>query len=319
MIKLIRAAILSLTTLLLLTACQEANQPVSQTDTTPDTMKAAAIVNGKIISEQELKDRLEESQAKLRKRNPNLKQHMEQTALKVMVQKELAAQKALELGLDTDPAYLEQMQRITARFNSFKRDRLAELFEAKEIKAKAEPTDSDVDKFIAANEVRIRSESRILQLMQRSEEKIQEISKQLAAGKTFDEVATELFPKLPEEMKRPWDMGYLNWDQIPDAWTAALADLKPGQTSAIIPGPKNRYWIIHLVDRRVNEAIDMDAQKDKITQILRADKLSKLREQTMQALQDSATIIYPERESLPEAEPDTRPELYTVPDDEDDI
>lgn len=286
MIKSITPAIICLTTLLFLSSCNETTTPPVELATVE--VKVAAIVNGKIITEQEVREKLKTP--KDHDLNPELKL----ITLKMLVRKELAAQKAIELGLDNDPTYAAQLQRLTMQLNTFRRDKLSELFEAVEIQAKAIVTDTEVVKFIADNNVRIRSESHILQLMQRSEEQIQQISGQLAAGKSLDAVATDLFPELPSNMNRPWDLGYMNWEQIPDAWNDTLANMQPGETSGIIKGPNERFWIIHLVDRRTNDTIDMESLKGKILQILQREKFRKLKEQTMQALNDAAEIFYPE-------------------------
>lgn len=284
MIKSITPAIACLTTLLFLTSCNETSKPPVEMETA--NVAAMAIVNGKIITEQEVMAKLDTPKG--HEVTPELKRRR----LNFLVQKELAAQRAIELGLDKDPTYAAQLQRITTQLNGFKRDKLSELFEATEIQARAIVTDAEIDKFIADNTDRIHSESHILQLLQRSEEKIQLISDQIASGKSFDEVATEIFPELPSDMKRPWDNGYMSWKQIPEAWTDTLASMQPGETSGIINGPRGRFWIIHLVDRRTNDAIDMESLKGDIRTILQQEKVSELKEQTMRALNDAADIVY---------------------------
>jgi len=291
MIKSITPAFVCLTALLFLMSCNDTNKAESDAA----DVKARAIVNGNVITEQEVMQQLKRD--KDHDAFPELKLRREQALLDSMVQQELAAQRAKELGLDKDPAYVAQLQRITTQLDAFKRDKLSKLFESSEIRAKAIITDADIDRYIADNEVSVRFESHILQITQLDPEKIQQVSDQLASGKSFDEVAREVFPKMPDDKIRPWDRGFLKWEQIPGAWTDTLANMQPGETSDIIKGPGRSFWIIHLVDRRSDDTFDMASRRLRIRQILQHEKIRQMKEVTMQALIDPADIDYAEAHS----------------------
>jgi len=169
---------------------------------------------------------------------------------------------------------------------------LSDLFEAREIVAKAIVSEAEIDKYIKDNETRLHTNWHILQLLSRKEATIQEISEKLAAGMNFDEVAAEQFPDLPIEFKRPWDLGYLRWDQVPDAWLKPLEDLQAGQSSDIIKGENRRFWIIHLVDRKISDEFELEKSKGNITRILKQRKIQAMKKQAVSSLNAKAQIIY---------------------------
>jgi hypothetical protein len=270
-------------------ACDEVNK--AQTELETDGLTPLAFVNGKIISQQDVIQQLD----KVRKGQPANQEadpRQEKATLDRLIQKELKAQKALELGLDDDPEYVALLQRMDVRMNSFKREQLSRLFDKSEIQAKANVSNAEIDKFIAEKDAIIRYKSHILQILQRDQEKIQHLSEQLLAGASFDDVAREVYPKMPNDSIHPWDQGYMKWEQIPDAWVDTLIAMQPGDTSGIIKGPRNRFWIIQLVDRKIDESSDMALRRLKIREILQHEKEQQLKKQVLQALHDAADITY---------------------------
>jgi hypothetical protein len=287
--KPIALSIIFLFSTLLLVSCEQTeNQVPSPPIAGNNTL---VTVNGKAISQAEVDHELRN-----RKGHDNdavVSQERTNRILKNLIQKELKAQKALQLGLDNDEKYQLQMLGLNAQVNAFKRDKLADLFEAREIIARATVSDLQIEQFIEENKEQLHTNLHILQLLNRNEAVMQEISKKLVSGVSFDDVAAEQFPDLPSEFKRPWDLGYLRWDQIPDAWVPALENMKPGESSDIIRGANRRFWVIHLVDRTLNDEFDLNQSKGKIIQILKQRQIQKLKEQAMSTLNDQADIVYP--------------------------
>jgi parvulin-like peptidyl-prolyl isomerase len=85
----------------------------------------------------------------------------------------------------------------------------------------------------------------------------------------------------------------MHWNQIPESWQAALNRLAPGQVSEIIKGPKERFWLIKLVNKTVDPQITFATEKAKILETLQQQKATALSEGMLNQLKKSAKIVYP--------------------------
>lgn len=212
--------------------------------------------------------------------------------LESIIQQEIASQKAVALGLDKDPGYQEQLLHLQTQLANFKRKKLSEVFYRHEVNLKAEVTDAEVAAYATENAARLQTEVSVWQILRRDRKQIQQVKAELDQGEAFETVAAKRFPELPDSMRNPWELGYLNWEQIPDAWWDTLENLTIGETSEIIQAPNRRYWIIKLVDKRPYANYSLEASKTRIKAILKHDKMRELRASTVKALREDATIIY---------------------------
>ena len=92
--------------------------------------------------------------------------------------------------------------------------------------------------------------------------------------------------------RKPWELGYLRWEQIPESWRDVVYGLSAGETSGVIRGPNNRFWIIKLVDKRDNPAITYEAVKPRIMKMLTNEKVQRLSDQSNRVLREKAQIVY---------------------------
>ena len=142
------------------------------------------------------------------------------------------------------------------------------------------------------NAARIRTEFHVWQILGRKEGLIDRSLKELEQGKSFEEVARRLFPKLPKSAGTPWDLGYLRWKQVPKAWQSVIYDLNKGDVSDVIRGPNNRFWIIKLIDKRENPEMTFENIKPTIMEVLKNAKIEKLRKQVEEDLRANANIVH---------------------------
>ncbi len=212
--------------------------------------------------------------------------------LEDIIQQELAYQRALELGLDADPDYQEELRRMEAQVTAIKRKRLSEVFFQREMTQKAAVSDAEAHQYFTDNAERLRTEVNVWQILRRDEGAIEKIRADLAQGMSFEEVVNRQFPDLPDLDRKPWDLGYLRWNQVPEAWQKVVYGLQIGETSDIIRGPNNRFWIIKLIDRRENPDITFEQIQPTITGLLKIEKTRRLREDTLRDLHDKARIVY---------------------------
>lgn len=212
--------------------------------------------------------------------------------LEVIVQRELIRQEAARLGLDANTSYREKLSRVEAKINAFKRKELSDLF-WREMASRVTVSDEEAKAYYAKNAARIRSEVHVWQLLWRDEASAMRAKSNLEAGSSFAEIARRRFSKLPKTSEMPWDLGYLRWQQVPESWQPTLSEMTVGEVSDIIRGPKNRFWIIKLVERKVNPDISFESRTPTIIKVLKNEKIEKLRKQINRDLRAKASIVYP--------------------------
>jgi len=228
----------------------------------------------------------------------NARQHQEDTPvdrekiLQTIITRELAYRKALELGFDADPGYQEELGRMESQLNRLKRKELAEVFFERQVAGKAKVSDAEAREYFRQNETTIRSETRVWQILRRDERLIEEDLGDLRQGKPFEEVAGKRFENLLQMDRQPWDLGYLRWEQVPEVWWSVIGDLEAGDTSGIIRGQGERFWIVRLVDRRQDPDTDYADVEPKIKVILKQKKMQQFREDVNHDLLEGARIVY---------------------------
>lgn len=223
---------------------------------------------------------------------PSLTPEMKKNLLEALIAKELFAQRAVEMGLDDDRAYLEQVRQAEAQFSAVRRNVLAQLFLGKQARPNLKTSEAMAHEYYNANAAQIRTEAHLLQIMRRSQVEIDKAHAALAAGKTFEEVASEGLPGPTPGGKPAYDLGYLNGLQVPEAWRPVIQKLKPGETSSVIRGPKERFWILKLVDRRENQELTFDAVKAVLMAQLKGAETERLRQDLEAGLRAKASIRY---------------------------
>lgn len=213
--------------------------------------------------------------------------------LEALVQKEVLAQRALALGLDRDPGYQAELRAHEADLTNWKRKRLADLYYRAEVDAKATPSDAEAKQYFDENAARIRSELHVAQLLFRDEPSARAAHAELRGGKPFEQVAKELYPEAAHA-QRPWDLGYLNWTQLPEPWQPSIHTLAVGQTSDVIAGPGGRHWIVQLLGKReVDKAFE--TEKGPIVERLRAARSAERRSALEAELPRDSSVRYAKR------------------------
>lgn len=234
--------------------------------------------------------------------------------LENIIQQELARQRAVEIGLDADSRFQAELHRMETQLNAFKRRALSELYFRHEAGRQAEVSDAEAKQYFAENEARIRTESHVWQILERTEERVQKALNDMQQGASFEEVARRRFPNLPKSAGEPWDLGYLRWTQVPKAWRSVVYELENGEVSGVIRGPNHRFWIIQLIDTREDPHITFESVKPIIIGHLKNSKTEGLHEATYRNLQAGANILYAENTSgaedtirVPSAPPKSEP------------
>ena len=211
------------------------------------------------------------------------------TVLDQLVTREILAQKAIERGLDRDAKYQEGLQKLEAQLAAYKRQELSDLLLRRESEKRAAFTEEDARAHFRAHEKRIRTQVHVLQILRRSESAIIEARSAIERGRSFEEVAKDLFPGLPEGQK-PWDLGYLSFHKVPEPWRETVYDMKPGEMSGILRGPNERYWLVKLVDVREDTTLTFESVKDAVLADMKANGAARSREQIEKELRQGAKV-----------------------------
>lgn len=244
-----------------------------------------ARVNGVPITETELKLKLENDSHEAA---PAAERRS--AVLQSLIQREVLAQKARAEGLDRDPKYLAMRRVKEAQMGSFERQELSELLLAREGERRSAPTEESARAFFRANEQRIRTRVHVLMILRRSEAAIIEARSAIDRGKPFEEVAESLLPGGLPEGKKPWDLGYLSFQQVPGPWRETVYDLKPGEMSGVLRGPNERFWLVKLVDTREDADVTFESARAAIESDMAVNRVQRTRDDLQKELLKGARI-----------------------------
>jgi parvulin-like peptidyl-prolyl isomerase len=202
------------------------------------------------------------------------------TVVDGIIREQLISARARELGLDKDPGYLETLRAYQAQLAALERHELSELYFRREIAGKVTVSPDEARAYFDSNRVRIASDVHVLQIFVRGEQELHEAQAKLDAGASFESVAR--------------DLGWMKWVQVPESWRAVVYTMKPGEVSGVLKGPKDRYWIIKLVDRRQDDSVTFESVQAQLTDAVKSEKIEALRARTDRELREQARIEYAE-------------------------
>lgn len=250
-----------------------------------EASEVLATVNGAVLTKADLRHRL-----KSESRQTEVAPEHVPNVLGPLIDQELLAQAAQAQGLRLEGPALERYRDKEAELRALLRKELAELYFRHEVSAKATPSDAEVEAYFRAHQARFQTELHVLQILRKTEAEIEAARQRLAAGESFAKVAQGQLPDLPEGAPRPWDLGFLNWKQVPQLWWPALEPLADGQVSEVVRGPKDRYWILQVVERRPHPAAQLEVVRPVIAELLRAQRIEQDGAALGQRLKDRAQI-----------------------------
>lgn len=187
----------------------------------------------------------------------------ERVVLDALITREAIAQKARALGLGEDPGYVEASKKLGAQVRAFERQELSELLLRRESERRGTPTEESARAYFEQNRARITTELHVFQILRRSEAQAIEVRNAIQNGTPFEEVAAGLFPGLPAD-QRPWDLGFMSFSKVPEPWRETVYELSPGETSGIIRGPNERFWIIEIVEAREDPSVTFESAREAV-------------------------------------------------------
>jgi peptidyl-prolyl cis-trans isomerase C len=283
---------------LLLAACDGAANPTggASRSTAPAASSAGrgddvlATVNGVPIRASEVhyaiarKDRGKPGRADVARVKATLDELVEQEAMR---------QAAVAARLDEDADYQKRLRFMEAPLVQFQREELTDRYLKRELVEKSAVDEAEARNYFDAHATELKSEYHVAQiLVPHDEAKIRDLKKKIVEGMSFEDAAATLFPaKLPEGTRRPWDLGVLRWSELPSQWREPLSAMKEGDVSDVIAGPKERFWIVKLVERKTQDAIRFEQVKADIAEILQGEKRNGLAQKIKDSVRKKASVV----------------------------
>ncbi len=210
--------------------------------------------------------------------------------LEALITQELAAQRAQQLGLEPDPNGKKEIARAEAALQVAKRRAWANAWYAQQAQQVAQVTPEELKAFYQAHEQELRRQVRLVMALKRSEAEIQQLKQAVDQGTPFESVLAAQAQAAGIEGK-PWEMGWLGYPQLPPAWRAALATMKPGEVSGVLKGDHGRFWLIQLLEVREGPELTFEAAQPMIQQVLVAERSLPAKEAAEAALREKAKVV----------------------------
>jgi parvulin-like peptidyl-prolyl isomerase len=208
-----------------------------------------------------------------------------QQLLETLIEEQLMAIGAIELGLDQDPDFISKIQGI-------ERNLLLEELYNREIRQKSQPSEKEMQAYYD----KLSWEVKARHILVKTEEEAQEIVTHLSEGANFEELAKEKSTD-PQSKQKGGDLGYFTWGRMVSPFQDTAFALEPGIISK--PVETSFGWhIIKVEDRRKAELRSYEEEKNRIQSQLSSQKSKTLTDEYLTKLRDNADI-----QTQPEAVP----------------
>jgi len=262
---------------------------------TPQTVDAiVAVVNTDVITQQEVAKRLADVVQRMKAQNVELPPiaELQKQLLERMILERAEVQLAKENGLSVDDVMLdraigriaEQNKMSMADFQKqlaqdkipypafreeIRQEMLLQRLREREVDNKIQISESEVDNYIAADSankqnaqeldlaqilVRVPENATAEQIAQRSK-RAEEAMQQIRSGGNFASIAAAYSDA--SDALTGGDMGWRAQDRLPSLYVEAVANLNPGQVSAILKSA-NGFHIVKLINKRAAASAPQD-------------------------------------------------------------
>lgn len=282
-----RAALLTLTFLLAgLLGCQKQQGSQTAQASQEKQPKLLAKVNGVPITELDVAFKMSKSHG-----TPNSQQP--ERTLDDVIKEELLYQQGLKLGLDKDPGYRAQIEKLERQVANLKRIEMTRRVFNQEVAAKIDIKTDEVKRYYDNNKTRIATELRLGMLSFGTKEAAEEALQKIRGGTSFETLAGAAVSAAPGGApggQRAWDLGFTAWDQIPADFLDAVYRLKPGEVSPVVSMKGTGFYLFKLLEQRPNPKADYTSMAGVISNRLREQRVSEGYRTLEEQLKRSAKI-----------------------------
>ncbi|PIQ82177.1 MAG: hypothetical protein COV76_05010 [Candidatus Omnitrophica bacterium CG11_big_fil_rev_8_21_14_0_20_64_10] len=241
--------------------------------------KPAATVNGKVISEKEVEDRMARLNPSTRAALRNDKKRL----LQEMITETLLMQEARSRGLERDAEVLRLVEEAKRQIL------LGRLLEVMREKAEVSVAPEEIAQVYQANLDRFQEPERFRasHILVKTREEAEAALKRVKGGEPFEEVAKQV--SMDPTAVRGGDLGLFSEGQLIPAFEEAVKSLGIGQTSGIVQ-TEFGYHIILLTEKKAARTRPLEEVQGQISSQIAEQKKQRLVEQAIQAMRAGATI-----------------------------
>lgn len=241
--------------------------------------KIAAVVNGQVITGQEVDERMNRLSPSYRAALKNDSQRL----LEDMVMETLLVQEARRRGLDRDA----EVQRLVAEAR--RQILVSRLLEMTRQNQPVEVTDQEVAQFYQGNKKNFEEPEtmRASHILVDSEEAAKKALERVKNGEPFAKVAQEL--SADSTKNQGGDIGIFSRGQLIPEFEEACKSLRPGEMSGVVKTSLG-YHVILLTDRKTAYTRPLEEAKEPIRQRLIAQRQQRHMETFVQELKAKAQI-----------------------------
>jgi peptidyl-prolyl cis-trans isomerase C len=267
----------------------DSNQPK------PTAENSVAIVNGKVISKALFQSIL----AEVTQRSGG-QPIPEDKILDGLIARELLSQEAEKQNLAKDPA-------VAAKLENTKRDVLVQA-EVEQIRKNITVSDEELKKEYDARVASMKgTEYKARHILLETEQAAKDVITKLQKGAKFDDLAKKS-SKDPSAKQNGGDLGWFNPQQMVPEFSAAVATLKNGETSAAPVKSQFGWHVIQREDSREQTPPAFDAVKDQFRNMLVSQKVQKYVEDLKAAAKIERLAPPPAPPAQPKADAAPAPE-----------
>ncbi|NQU64242.1 MAG: peptidyl-prolyl cis-trans isomerase [SAR324 cluster bacterium] len=213
-------------------------------------------------------------------------------ALEKIIDEALFYQKGIELGLDKNEQYRNEITKKILEIKAFKRQRMRSYVIRNQI-AQISVTEEDVRAYFNANQQKLQSEYHLAKLRFANTRQARAFLSELEKGVSFTELANRVTGNQKNNGVPSWDQGFLRWINLNQAYFGAVADLKVGEVSQPVTRKGfSSVYLFKLLDKKTNPDISFDSVKNLINGRLKMKKMQDINENYPKTLRDNAKIVY---------------------------
>ena len=199
-----------------------------------------------------------------------------------MISEKLLIQEAKNIGLEKDKDVLEQIKKMTEQM-------LVQAFLQKEILDKVQVNDEEIEEYYKENQDKFTEKEQVhlFNILVETEEKAQEILKELKTGKDFSEVAKE--NSIGPSASQGGDLGYLSKGTIIPEIEEAVFALEVGELSQVVKTDFG-FHVLKITDKKPETIKTLEEVKEDIIQILLPTKQKEAFENLLEELKSKVEI-----------------------------
>jgi parvulin-like peptidyl-prolyl isomerase len=167
-----------------------------------------------------------------------------------IINQELLYQQGLKLGLDKDPSYIRKFGKPDGAPSGARRLEMARRVFNTQIASHIDVSYLDGKEYYDKHEERISTELHLHMIKADKRADAEEALKKIRSGAAFESAAQSMMGSVLVNGRKPWDLGFVKWENIPVDFEEQIYALKPGEVSNILGSQPTGFQIVKMIESR---------------------------------------------------------------------